>query len=298
MISPDRTCFTFDARANGFVPGEGGAFLVLKRLAAAMADGDQVHAMIRGGAVNNDGATTGLSAPSVAAQHEVIVKAHDAAGVQPARIRFVELHGAGTRIGDITEALSATFGHDPARTRPLLAGSVKTNIGHLDAAAGVAGLVKAVISLRRRQLPPTLNFVSANPEIDLVGANTAMATETTDLTGGDEPVERASIDPTSARGSLTGVLASARLSASDVDVVEGHGTGTTLGDPIEANALLATDGQGRIGARRVNRPRRACLVGRVGTIRRTDENRVRDPGVTWGPAAVHGARCDAAQAGT
>jgi acyl transferase domain-containing protein len=190
VISPDGECFAFDSRANGFVPGEGGGILVLKTVSRAVADGDEIHAVIRGSAVNNDGATRGLSAPSAAAQTDVINKAHRAAGVRPDEVRFVELHGTGTRVGDVTEAaaLGAVFGRDRPRRGPLLVGSVKTNIGHLDAASGVAGFIKAVLSLAHRTLPPSLNFIEPNPEIDLHASGIRVAQDVTDLTAADDTV--------------------------------------------------------------------------------------------------------------
>jgi acyl transferase domain-containing protein/acyl carrier protein len=187
VISPDRECFTFDARANGFVPGEGGGVVVLKPLSRAEADGDTVHAVIRGTAVNQDGATFGLSSPNAAAQEEVIRAAHRRAGVEPGAITFVELHGTGTRVGDATEAsaLSAVSAGDPRRTSPLLVGSVKTNIGHLDAAAGVAGLIKTVLSLAHGTLPRSLNYAEPNPDIDL--SYLRVAQEPVELPAGDGP---------------------------------------------------------------------------------------------------------------
>ncbi|MEU7146364.1 beta-ketoacyl synthase N-terminal-like domain-containing protein, partial [Nocardia sp. NPDC046473] len=168
VISPDGECFAFDARANGFVPGEGGGIVVLKPLSLAELDGDTIYAVIRGSAVSQDGATFGLSAPNAAAQAAAIRAAHAGAGVEPGAISYVELHGTGTRVGDTTEAsaLATVFADDPARSAPLLVGSVKTNIGHLDAAAGVAGLIKTVLSLAHGTVPPSRNYAEPNPDID------------------------------------------------------------------------------------------------------------------------------------
>ncbi|MFJ9576118.1 SDR family NAD(P)-dependent oxidoreductase, partial [Streptomyces sp. NPDC101191] len=167
-LSPDGRCYTFDARANGFVRGEGGGVVLLKRLADALADGDRVHAVIRGGAVNNDGATEGLTVPSPDAQAAVLRRAYASATVSADEVQYVELHGTGTRVGDPVEAsaLGAAFGAG-VRERPLHVGSVKTNIGHLEGAAGIAGLIKTVLSIRNRQLPPSLNHTTPNPAIDL-----------------------------------------------------------------------------------------------------------------------------------
>ncbi|MFE7135427.1 type I polyketide synthase, partial [Streptomyces sp. NPDC057638] len=167
VLSPDARCFTFDSRANGFVRGEGGGLIVLKTLARALADGDRIHGVIRGTAVNNDGPAPGLTTPSAPAQARVIRAACRRAGVTPGAVDYVELHGTGTPVGDPVEAeaLGAAYGRVPRRA-PLLVGSVKTNIGHLEAAAGIAGLLKTLLALRHRTLPPSLNHRGANPAID------------------------------------------------------------------------------------------------------------------------------------
>ncbi|MCL2551330.1 MAG: polyketide synthase, partial [Actinomycetia bacterium] len=177
-LSPDGECYTFDARANGYVPGEGAAVLVLKPLAAAVADGDSVYCVIRGSAVNNDGATPGLTVPSAQAQSDVLERACAQAGVRPGDVQYVELHGTGTAVGDPIEAtaLGGFYGAARPADTPLLVGSVKTNIGHLEGAAGVAGLLKTALSLRHRQLPPSRNFVAPNPRIDLDGLNLRVRT--------------------------------------------------------------------------------------------------------------------------
>ncbi|HEU5356560.1 MAG TPA: beta-ketoacyl synthase N-terminal-like domain-containing protein, partial [Actinocrinis sp.] len=175
-LSPDGRCFVFDARANGYVRGEGAGVVVLKPLARALADGDQVLSVIRGGAMNNDGGGQGLTVPSASAQQEVLQRAWRNADVRPEEIQYVELHGSGTRVGDPIEAsaLGAARATRFARSdatadeAPLLAvGSVKTNLGHLEGAAGIAGLLKTVLAVSRRQLPPSLNFATSNPDIPL-----------------------------------------------------------------------------------------------------------------------------------
>ncbi|MGW1720930.1 type I polyketide synthase, partial [Streptomyces sp. NPDC002156] len=169
-LSPEGRTYTFDARANGFVRGEGGGMVVLKPLARALADGDRVDGVILGGAVNNDGGGDSLTAPRGAAQREVLRRAYERAGADPGAVRFVELHGTGTPVGDPVEAqaLGAVLGTArPAGTKPLLVGSVKTNIGHLEGAAGIAGLIKATLCLRERALAPSLNYRSPHPAIPL-----------------------------------------------------------------------------------------------------------------------------------
>ncbi|MGF1430572.1 type I polyketide synthase, partial [Kitasatospora sp. LaBMicrA B282] len=168
-LSPDGRCYTFDERANGFVRGEGGGLVLLKPLAAARADGDRIHAVILGSAVNNDGGGAALTVPDRDAQQQVLRQACAAAGIEPGRLQYVELHGTGTKVGDPIEAaaLGAVVGAARPAGRPLAVGSVKTNIGHLEGAAGIAGLLKAVLALRHRELPASLNFRTPNPEIPL-----------------------------------------------------------------------------------------------------------------------------------
>ncbi|WP_405818765.1 amino acid adenylation domain-containing protein [Streptomyces sp. NBC_01390] len=167
MLSPDGHCRAFDARAAGTVFGNGLGVVVLKRLSAALADGDPIHAVVRGSAVNNDGAgKVDYTGPSVAAQADVIAEAHRDAGVRADEISYVEAHGTGTRLGDPIEiaGLTEAFRRSARRDGTYCAiGSVKTNIGHLDEAAGVVGLIKTALSLRHRMLPPSLNFTEANP---------------------------------------------------------------------------------------------------------------------------------------
>ncbi|MHC3475170.1 type I polyketide synthase, partial [Streptomyces sp. 7R007] len=168
-LSADGRCRTFDARADGFVRGEGGGAVLLKPLAGALRDGDPVYGVILGSAVNNDGSTDGLTVPSAAAQENVLRAAYRAAGVSPADVQYVELHGSGTPTGDPVEAaaLGAVAGAGRAVEAPLRVGSVKTNIGHLEGAGGIAGLIKTVLSIRYGELPPSLNFSSPNPRIPL-----------------------------------------------------------------------------------------------------------------------------------
>ncbi|HSF40847.1 MAG TPA: amino acid adenylation domain-containing protein, partial [Thermoanaerobaculia bacterium] len=170
--SPDGHCRAFDARARGTVFGGGAGAVVLKRLADAEAAGDTIRAVLLGSAVNNDGLDkVGYTAPSVTGQAEVIAEALAVAGVGPATISYVETHGTGTPVGDPIEiaALTQVIGA-AGRSAPCAIGSVKTNIGHLDTAAGVAGLVKTVLALEHGQIPPSLHFEEPNPEIDFAGS--------------------------------------------------------------------------------------------------------------------------------
>ncbi|MFE9107936.1 type I polyketide synthase, partial [Actinomadura geliboluensis] len=178
-LSPDGRCHTFDARANGYVRGEGGGAVLLKPLARALADGDRVHCVIRGSAVNNDGGGSGLTVPRGEAQEEVIRLACARAAVDPGDLQYVELHGTGTRVGDPVEAaaLGTVVGAAREPDLPLVVGSAKTNIGHLEAAAGIVGLLKTALCLRNGEHVRSLNFETPHPEIPLDELNLAVSTE-------------------------------------------------------------------------------------------------------------------------
>ncbi len=173
ILSPDGRCRPFDASANGTVGGNGVGIVVLKRLSEAIRDRDHIRAVIRGFALNNDGSRkVGYTAPSVSGQSEVISMAHALAGIDPAGITYIETHGTGTALGDPIEiaALQEVFGKRSTRDPSCALGSVKGNIGHLDTAAGVAGLIKAVLALEHGLIPPSLNFTRLNPAIDLTNS--------------------------------------------------------------------------------------------------------------------------------
>jgi phthiocerol/phenolphthiocerol synthesis type-I polyketide synthase E len=188
--SPDGHCRAFDAAARGTVGGDGVAVVVLKRLADALADGDTVRAVIKGSAVNNDGSgKVGVTAPSIEGQARVIAEAMAVAGVHPDSVGYVEAHGTGTSLGDPIEvaALTQAFRAGTARTGYCALGSVKTNLGHLDAAAGITGLVKAALCLERRRIPPSLHFTSPNPAIDMAGSPFTVSTALTEWGAEDAP---------------------------------------------------------------------------------------------------------------
>lgn len=172
FLSPDGRCRAFDASANGYVRGEGAGLVVLKPLSRAQADGDPIYAVIRGGAVNQDGRTVGLTAPNRAAQEAVLRAACRHAGIQPGQVDYVEAHGTGTPLGDPIElsALGAVLGEGRRDDRPCLIGSAKTNIGHLEAAAGVGGLIKAALAIHHRTIPASLHYTRPNPHADLAGS--------------------------------------------------------------------------------------------------------------------------------
>ncbi|MBE1576324.1 type I polyketide synthase [Amycolatopsis roodepoortensis] len=178
-LSASGRCRTFDAAADGFVRGEGGGIVVLKPLDAAIADGDRIYAVIAGSAVNNDGGGAGLTVPDRAAQEQVLAQALESTGLAPDDVGYVELHGTGTKVGDPIEAaaLGAVYGRD--RSAPLPVGSVKTNLGHLEAAAGVIGLIKATLAVHHGEIPPSLHFREPNPRIPLEDLKLRVCTEAT-----------------------------------------------------------------------------------------------------------------------
>ncbi|WP_421844330.1 type I polyketide synthase [Mycobacterium sp.] len=167
MLAPDGRCKTFDAAADGYVRGEGCGVIAIKRLEDAIEDGDRIRAVIRGSAVNQDGASGGLTVPNGVAQQRVIGEALERAGLSPSDIGYLEAHGTGTSLGDPIEvqAAAAALGKGRDTDQPLLIGSAKTNIGHLEAAAGVAGVLKVVLSLEHDELPKHLNFGTPSPHI-------------------------------------------------------------------------------------------------------------------------------------
>ena len=190
VFSPDGHCRPFDARAAGTVFGSGVGVVVLKRLAEALAEGDHILAVIKGSAVNNDGSQkVGYTAPSVDGQAEVIAMAQAVAGVAPHTIGLIEAHGTGTALGDPIEvaALTQVFQADTEAKSFCAIGSVKSNLGHLDAAAGMAGLIKAVLALKNRQLPPSLHFETPNPKIDFENSPFFVNTRLTSWSAGNNP---------------------------------------------------------------------------------------------------------------
>ncbi|MCI0729577.1 MAG: SDR family NAD(P)-dependent oxidoreductase [Chloroflexi bacterium] len=168
-LSPSGRSQTFDKGANGMARGEGAGLVILKPLSRALADGDRVWAVVLGSAVNQDGASNGLMAPNGKAQEAVIRQAYQRAGVSPGRVQYIEAHGTGTAVGDPIEvrALAAVLGEDRSDGRICKLGSIKTNIGHTEAAAGMAGLIKVALSMHNRLIPPSLHFQEPNPLLNL-----------------------------------------------------------------------------------------------------------------------------------
>ncbi|MBK9371073.1 MAG: polyketide synthase, partial [Deltaproteobacteria bacterium] len=181
-LAPDGRCRTFDASASGFVRGEGGGVVVLKRLADAQRDGDEIWAVLRGSAINHDGASSGLTVPSVAAQEALLRLVLSRSGLRAEDLDLIETHGTGTPMGDPieVEALRAVYGAQRPDGRPLWLGAVKTQLGHLEAAAGVTGLIKVVMSLRAGRVPPNLHLRHLNPRLRIQGTPLTPITEAQD----------------------------------------------------------------------------------------------------------------------
>ena len=226
-LSPDGRCKAFDARADGYVRAEGAGVVVLKPLARALADGDAVYCVIVGSAVNNDGACDGLTVPDREAQEMVLREACARAGVDPRRVHYVEAHGTGTAAGDPVEAsaLGAVYGAGRAPERPLVIGSVKTNIGHPEPAAGVAGLIKVALALHHRQIPASLHFERPHPSLDFEALGLSVGRA---LTSWPHPEERP----------LAGVSAFGFSGTNCHVVVEGHAPAAAPDPPEEAELLL------------------------------------------------------------
>ena len=195
MLAPDGRCKTFDAAADGYVRGEGCGVLVLKRLGDAERDGDRILGVLLGSAVNQDGASAGLTVPNRLAQEEVIGEAIRRAGIEPSSVDYLEAHGTGTELGDPIElhAAATAYGEGRDPDRPLLVGSVKTGIGHLEAAAGVAGVIKVVLAMRAGVVPKHLHFNKPSPRVDWDRLPLRIPSETTEWSQIAERPRRAGV---------------------------------------------------------------------------------------------------------
>ncbi len=208
MLSAEGRCSAFDTRADGFVRGEGCGVVVLKRLSDAEAAGDRIWGVIRGSAVNQNGATAGPTVPNGPAQERVIEDALTQAGVDPAEVDYLEAHGAGSALGDPIEvqAAAAVYGRGRASDRPLLIGSVKTNIGHLESAAGIAGLIKVVMAMRRQRIPKQLHFEKPNPNVDWDRIPVRVAAEAADWPTHPDRPHRAAVSAFGVSGANSHVV--------------------------------------------------------------------------------------------
>ncbi len=195
MLSPDGRCYTFDQRANGFVPGEGAGVVMLKRLADAERDGDRILGVVRGWGVNQDGRTNGITAPNAESQQRLIQDVYDRFNIDPDRIGLIEAHGTGTKLGDPIEidGLKSAFLTATDRKQYCAIGSVKTNIGHCLTAAGVSGFIKLLLALQHRKLPPSINFETPNEHLDLDGSPFFVNTTTRDWASPEGTARHAAI---------------------------------------------------------------------------------------------------------
>ncbi|MBF9068418.1 type I polyketide synthase [Streptacidiphilus fuscans] len=259
-LAPDGLCKPFDARANGFTRGEGAGVLVLKRLDDAVRDGDRIHAVIQGSAVNQDGRSSGFTAPNVLAQTALIGEALKDAGLEPADIGLVEAHGTGTSLGDPIEmeGLAGALGRRNSGA-PVHVGSVKANVGHLEAAAGIAGLIKAVLCLKEKAVPPLVHFRTLNPRIELDGTGITFAQELTEWNpkgsgGRYAGVSSFGMSGTNAHIVLGAAPEAAAVDAQAVDNIDGMDNAEPTGFELSA----ATPGALRQLARRHEEALRAA----------------------------------------
>ncbi|MEU3662531.1 type I polyketide synthase, partial [Streptomyces sp. NPDC032940] len=220
-LSPDGKSYVFDERANGYVRGEGGGLVVLKPLDRALADGDHVYAVIEGSATATGSGDGGLTVPSADMQTRTINEALADARIDPSQVQYVELHGTGTRVGDPIEAraLASVFASSRPAASPLTVGSVKTNIGHLEGAAGIAGLIKAALCIDRRELVPSLNFERPNPQIPLDEWGLRVVTDNEPWPTTDRPLT-AGVTSLGIGGNCCHVVLTAAPSAADVPCPE------------------------------------------------------------------------------
>ena len=181
FMSSEGKCKSFDASADGYVRGEGAGLVLLKPLSQAQADGNDIYGVILSSAVNQDGLSNGLAAPNPVAQEAVLREAYQKVGIDPTQVGYIEAHGTGTKVGDPieTNALGAVFGQERLEGDNCLIGSVKTNIGHTETAAGIAGIIKVALALKHKQIPPSLNFNTPNPAIAFKDLNLQVVTELT-----------------------------------------------------------------------------------------------------------------------
>lgn len=245
MLSRDGRCKTFDADADGYVRSEGCGVVVLKRVSDAVRDGDRIHAVVRGSAINQDGRSSGLTAPNGPSQEAVLRSALRDAALEPDDIDYVEAHGTGTSLGDPIEvqAIGAVFGAGRPAGRPLMIGSLKTNLGHLESAAGIAGLIKVALSLEHGELPPHLHFRKPNPHIPWSTLPVTIPTTLTPCRSSTHP-RRAGVSSFGFSGTNAHVV----LEAAPASV---PGTPPTRARSADLLVLSAPDGEGlRAVARR------------------------------------------------
>jgi acyl transferase domain-containing protein/acyl carrier protein len=293
MLAPDGRGKVFDERANGYVRGEGCGAVVLKPLPAALAAGDRVYAVIRGSAVNADGGSNGLTAPNPAAQRAVLAAAYRDARVDPAAVDYVECHGTGTLLGDHIEAgaLGAVVGLGRPAGEPCLIGSVKTNIGHLEAAAGIAGLIKACLVLEHGLVPASLHFERPNPGIPFAGLGLRVVTGLHRLAGDAARPHRAGVSSFGFSGTNAHVV----LEAVAVSQPPAPAGPAVL--PLSARTAEGLERRRRAVVRRLEaEPSAAADVAFTASVRRTHHRPYRLAGVAADAGALAGALAGASAA--
>ena len=223
MLAADGRCKTFDASADGYVRGEGCGMVILKRASEAERDGDRIWGLIRGAAVNQDGASAGLTVPNGPAQERLIEDALSRAGLKPAEVDYLEAHGTGTELGDPVEvhAAAGVYCRDRGPDRPLLLGSVKTNVGHLEAAAGIAGLIKVILSMNSGVIPRHLHFEEPNPRIEWDRFPVSVTGEATNWPFRPGEPARAGVSSFGFSGTNAHVVVEARMSGEHMDSTAG-----------------------------------------------------------------------------
>ncbi len=258
FLSPDGRCRAFDAQANGYVRGEGAGAIVLKPLSLAMADGDSIYAVIRGSAINQDGRTNGLTAPSKAAQEAVLRDAYRQAGTLAGQVDYIEAHGTGTLLGDPIEvaAIGSVLAEGRAPGTHCALGSVKTNLGHLEAAAGIAGLIKTALALHHSEIPPSLNFAEPNPHIPFDQLPLSVQRQLDPWPAGDRP-------------GLAGVSSFGFGGTNAHVVLEGwtdqtNGISTANGQPMQGAVILPLSARSPSAFARWPRPFATLLPGLTG----------------------------------
>ena len=228
MLSPDGQCKTFDESANGYVRGEGCGVVALKRLSDAEADGDRIWAVIKGSSVNNGGTSLGLTVPHTPALIQVMETALEDAGALPSDVDYVEAHGTGTAVGDPVEldAVASVYGKGRDTDRPLLMGSVKTNIGHLESAAGIAGLIKAALTVKTGVIPRHLHFENPNPSFDWESHPLKVTSDMTDWPRRDRQPRLAAVNSFGITGTNAHMVVAEYLPGHDADGADGHDRNT------------------------------------------------------------------------
>ena len=255
MLSTKGRCSTFDAEADGFVRGEGCGVVVLKRLGEARADGDRIWGVIRGSAVNQNGSSAGLTVPNGPAQERVIEDALSRAGIAPGDVDYLEAHGAGSDLGDPIEvrAAAAVYGRERSPERPLLIGSVKTNIGHLECAAGVASLIKAVLAMQRGRIPKQLHFDDPTPRLEWDQLPVRVTSEPTDWPSHPDRPARAGVSSFGLSGTNAHVVVEAGAAEEDGSRLAGaawaEGPARTVPAGLPGNAVELAAPRGDFASR-------------------------------------------------